>query len=199
MKIVSITLLLCFILASACCAMGGPPAKEGDIMSKNPVVIMETSKGRIVIELYPEQAPKSVENFLAYVDKGFYDGTIFHRVIPGFMIQCGGMIAGMQEKPTNMPIKNEAGNGLSNSRGTLAMARTSVVDSATSQFFINVVENTFLNHKNETPSGFGYCVFGKVTDGMDVVDSIAAVQTRDKGFHQNVPAEDVVIISVKRM
>jgi len=186
------------MLASACSAMGGPPAKEGDIMSKNPVVIMETSKGRIVIELYPEQAPKSVENFLAYVDKGFYDGTIFHRVIPGFMIQGGGMIVGMEEKPTSPPIKNEAGNGLSNSRGTTAMARTSVVDSATSQFFINVIENSFLNHKNETPSGFGYCVFGKVTDGMDVVDSIAAVQTRDKDFHQNVPAEDVVIISVKR-
>jgi cyclophilin family peptidyl-prolyl cis-trans isomerase len=199
MKKASMAVLLCFILAGACLAMSTPPAKEGDIMSKNPVVIMETSKGRIVMELYPEQAPKTVENFLSYVDKGFYDGTIFHRVIPGFMIQCGGMIVGMQEKPTNMPIKNEAGNGLSNSRGTVAMARTSVVDSATSQFFINVVENTFLNHKNETPSGFGYCVFGKVTDGMDVVDSIAAVPTRDKGLYQNVPAEDVVIISVKRM
>jgi len=179
--------------------MGGPPAKEGDIMSKNPVVIMETSKGRIIIELYPEQAPKTVENFLAYVDKGFYDGTIFHRVIPGFMIQGGGMIAGMQEKPVNMPIKNEACIELSNKRGTVAMARTSVVDSATSQFFINIIDNPFLNHKNETPSGFGYCVFGKVNDGIDVVDSIAAVQTMDKGSYQNVPAEDVVIISVKRM
>lgn len=199
MKNASIAILLCFILASACSAMGGPPAKEGDIMSKNPVVIMETSKGRIIIELYPEQAPKTVENFLAYVDKGFYDGTIFHRVIPGFMIQGGGMIAGMQEKPTNLPIKNEACIELSNKRGTVAMARTSVVDSATSQFFINIIDNPFLNHKNETPSGFGYCVFGKVNDGIDVVDSIAAVQTRDKGSYQNVPAEDVVILSIKRM
>ena len=195
----SLIFIFCFMLASACSAMGGPPAKEGDIVSKNPVVVMETSKGRIVIELYPDKAPKTVENFLAYADSGFYDGTIFHRVIPGFMIQGGGMTKGMAEKLTNPPIKNEAGNGLSNSRGTTAMARTSVVDSATSQFFINVADNPFLNHKDETPSGFGYCVFGKLTDGIDVVDSIAAVQTRTKGFHQDVPAEDVVIISVKRM
>jgi len=194
----SLMFIFCIVLACACSAMSTPPAKEGDIMSKNPKVVMETSKGKIVIELYPEQAPKSVENFLSYVDSGFYDGTIFHRVIPGFMIQGGGMTSGMAEKLTSSPIKNEACSALPNDRGTVAMARTNVVDSATSQFFINVVNNSFLNHKNETPSGFGYCVFGKVTDGMDVVDSIAAVQTRDKDFHQNVPAEDVVIISVKR-
>jgi len=187
------------VLASACFAMSTPPAKEGDIMSKNPVVILETTKGRIVIALNPDMAPKTVENFLSYVDKGYYDGTIFHRIKPGFMIQGGGLIEGMQEKPANPPIKNEACSAMRNDRGSVAMARTSVVDSATSQFFINVVDNSFLDHKNETPSGFGYCVFGEVTDGMDVVDSIAAVQTRTKGFYNDVPVEDVVIKSARRM
>jgi len=160
---------------------------------------METSKGKIIIELYPDKAPKTVENFLAYVDSGFYDGTIFHRVIPGFMIQGGGMTSGLLEKLTNTPIKNEADNGLLNTRGTVAMARTNVVDSATSQFFINVADNPSLNHKDGSTSGFGYCVFGKVTDGMNVADSIAVVETRDSGSFQNVPVEDVVIISAKKM
>jgi cyclophilin family peptidyl-prolyl cis-trans isomerase len=195
----SLIFIFCFMLASACSAMSTPPAKEGDNMAKSNKVVMETTKGNMTIELYPDKAPKTVENFLAYVDSGFYDGTIFHRVIPGFMIQGGGMTSGMAEKLTRSPIKNEAGNGLLNTRGTLAMARTNVVDSATSQFFINVVDNAFLNHKDETPLGFGYCVFGKVTEGMDVVDSIAAVRTQTRGSYQNVPAEDVVIISAKRM
>jgi len=195
----SLIFIFCVMLASACYSMSTPPAKEGDTMTKNPKVAIETSKGKIVIELNQDKAPKTVENFLSYVDSGFYNGTIFHRVIPSFMVQGGGLTAGMGEKLANAPIKNEACSALPNNRGTVAMARTNVVDSATSQFFINVVDNPFLNHKDETPSGFGYCVFGKVTDGMDVVDSIAAVRTGDKGFHQNVPAEDVVIISAKRM
>jgi len=194
----SLMFIFCFILASACFAMSTPP-KEGDNMAKGNDVVIETTKGKMTIELYPDKAPKTVENFLSYVDSGYYDGTIFHRVIPGFMIQGGGMTSGMAEKLTSSPIKNEAGNGLLNTRGTLAMARTNVVDSATSQFFVNVVDNSFLNHKNETPSGFGYCVFGKVTEGMDVVDSIAAVRTGTRVSYQNVPVEDVVIISAKRM
>jgi len=168
-------------------------------MAKNPRVVMETSKGKIIIELYPDKAPQTVENFLAYVDSGFYDGTIFHRVIPGFMIQGGGMTSGLLEKLTRPPVKNEADNGLLNTRGTVAMARTNVVDSATSQFFINVADNPSLNHKDGSTSGFGYCVFGKVADGMNVVDSIAVVETRDSGNFQNVPVEDVVIISAKKM
>lgn len=159
------------------------------------MVILETSMGNITIELDSEKAPISVENFLGYVDDGYFDGTIFHRVIPGFMIQGGGMDENMNQKPTKEPIKNEAQNGLSNSRGTLAMARTQEIDSATSQFFINLSDNDFLDHGSRD---FGYAVFGKVSDGMDVVDAIAAVTTNDKGFHQNVPVEPVTIISAKR-
>ena len=159
------------------------------------MVILETSMGSITIELDSENAPISTENFLSYVDDGYFDGTIFHRVIPGFMIQGGGMDENMKQKPTKDPIKNEAKNGLSNTRGTLAMARTQDVDSATSQFFINLTGNDFLDHGSRD---FGYAVFGKVTEGMDVVDAIASVATGDKGFHQNVPVEPVTIISAKR-
>ncbi len=165
----------------------------------NPRVKLETNKGAIVIELYPDKAPESVKNFLQYVDDGFYDGTVFHRVIPGFMIQGGGFTAEIKQKPTGAPIKNEAGNGLKNERGTLAMARTQVVDSATSQFFINSVNNDFLNHRDETPRGFGYAVFGKVVDGMKVVDAISSVKTGVvKGF-RDVPLEPVVIEKATRL
>jgi len=163
---------------------------------KNPMVLMSTSLGDVKIELDAEKAPVSTQNFLAYVNDKFYDGTIFHRVIPNFMIQGGGFDAAMQQKPTKAPIKNEAGNGLKNLTGTLAMARTNVVDSATAQFFINVKDNAFLDHKNETPAGFGYAVFGKVVDGMDVVRKIEQVQTANKGGHENVPVEPVVIKSM---
>ncbi len=156
----------------------------------NPVVIMSTSKGDIKIELYQDKAPITVENFLGYVNDGFYDGTIFHRVIPNFMVQGGGIGTDMKQKPTKAPIKNEADNGLKNERGTLAMARTGVVDSATSQFFINQVDNSFLDHGARD---FGYAVFGKVVDGMDVVDEIAGVKTGPG----DVPEEVVVIESVK--
>ena len=159
------------------------------------MVIIETSMGNITIELDAEKAPISVENFLSYVDDGFFDGTIFHRVIPGFMIQGGGMDEKMNQKATKDSIKNEADNGLGNERGTLAMARTQEVDSATSQFFINLTNNDFLNHGSRD---FGYAVFGKVTDGMDVIDAIAGVATGNSGFHQNVPLEPVTIISAKR-
>lgn len=166
--------------------------------SQNPVVVMKTSMGEIEIELYADKAPVTVNNFISYVDQGFYDGTIFHRVIDNFMIQGGGMIPGLIEKQGSATIKNEAGNGLSNLRGTIAMARTQDVNSATSQFFINVVDNRYLDFKNATPSGYGYCVFGKVIKGMDVVDRIKIVTTGRRGYYSDVPVNDVVIISVKR-
>jgi cyclophilin family peptidyl-prolyl cis-trans isomerase len=167
------------------------PASPAPVKSANPRVELETSLGKIVIELDPEKAPKTVENFLGYVKSGFYDGTIFHRVIPGFMIQGGGFTPDMQQKKTQPPIPNEADNGLKNKRGTLSMARTNVVDSATAQFFVNLVDNDFLDHTG--PSNYGYAVFGKVTSGMDVVDKIAQVATTNRAGHQNVPAADVVI------
>ena len=159
---------------------------------------MKTSEGTIRIELWPDKAPITVKNFLEYVDEGFYDGTIFHRVIDNFMIQGGGFTPDMKQKPTHAPIKNEASAELKNAVGTIAMARTNVVDSATCQFFINVSNNEFLNHKDNTPPGFGYAVFGKVIDGMDVVDKIKKVQTTSTGMFQDVPAKPVVIESVKR-
>lgn len=164
----------------------------------NPVVVMETTKGTIKIELDAAAAPKSAANFLRYVEEGFFDGTIFHRVIPDFMIQGGGFTPDMKQKPTHEPIVNEAANGLKNARGTLAMARTSVVDSATAQFFINLKDNSFLNHRDKTSSGFGYAVFGKVIEGMDVVDAIKAVATDSSGPHDDVPVEPVIIKSAKR-
>jgi peptidyl-prolyl cis-trans isomerase B (cyclophilin B) len=163
---------------------------------KNPVLLMSTSMGDIKIELDPEKAPVTVKNFLDYVEAKHYDGTIFHRVIKGFMIQGGGFDKDMKQRPTKAPIKNEAGNGLKNVTGTIAMARTNVVDSATAQFFINVVDNAFLDHKNETPSGFGYAVFGKVVEGMDVVRKIEQVPTTSRMGNQDVPTEPVIIKSV---
>jgi peptidyl-prolyl cis-trans isomerase B (cyclophilin B) len=160
---------------------------------QNPQVLVETSMGNIKIELFKGKAPISVRNFLTYVKEGFYDGLVFHRVIAGFMVQGGGMDADMQSKKTKFAIKNEATNGLSNKRGTLAMARTSVVDSATAQFFINLVDNAFLDHSGKTPDKFGYAVFGQVVEGMDVVDAIAKVKTGNKAGHSDVPVEQVVI------
>ena len=163
----------------------------------NPTVEMVTSAGTLTIELFEDKAPISAKNFLSYVDDKFYDGTIFHRVIPGFMIQGGGFEPGMNQKSTKGQIKNESSNGLKNDRGTLAMARTNVPDSASSQFFINLVDNGFLN-KDQAQDGVGYAVFGKVTAGLDVVDKIKGVRTVTKSGHQNVPAEDVTITSVRR-
>jgi cyclophilin family peptidyl-prolyl cis-trans isomerase len=194
------TLLLTATVARAADpAPAAAPAKEGAKMEqtgKNPIVVISTSMGDIEAELYADKAPESVKNFLAYAQSGQYDGTVFHRVIKGFMIQGGGMTPDMNQKPTKAPIKNEADNGLKNTNGTLAMARTSVVDSATSQFFINVKDNAFLDHKSKTPQGYGYAVFGKVISGMDVVQKIENVSTGNKGMHQDVPVEPVLIKSV---
>lgn len=162
-----------------------------------PVVQLETTKGAITIELNSEKAPKTVENFLSYVKSGHYEGTIFHRVIDGFMVQGGGMDADMNEKPTGKPIDNEADNGLTNDLGTLAMARTQSPHSATAQFFINVKDNAFLNHSSKDLMGWGYAVFGKVTEGMDVIDAIKGVDTGRKGFHDDVPVEPIVITAAK--
>ena len=172
-------------------------AAVGAARAANPVVVMETSMGTIKIELFEDKAPITVKNFLSYVDDKHYDGLIFHRVIENFMIQGGGMEPGMKEKKTKDQIKNESSNGLSNTKGTLAMARTSVPDSATSQFFINVKDNDFLD-KAKSRDGVGYCVFGRVTEGMDVVEKIKGVKTANKGGHGDVPVEDVVIKSVKK-
>jgi len=162
-------------------------------MSTNPRVKLHTNQGDMVITLDAAKAPKTVENFLTYVKEGFYNGTVFHRVIDGFMIQGGGFEPGMKQKQTHAPIENEANNGLKNDKYTLAMARTSDPHSATAQFFINVANNDFLNFTAPTPNGWGYAVFGSVTEGTDVVDKIKGVKTGNKGFHQNVPNEDVII------
>jgi cyclophilin family peptidyl-prolyl cis-trans isomerase len=159
-------------------------------------VLLKTSMGNVTLELDRAKAPLSVANFVQYAESKHYDGTIFHRVIPGFMIQGGGFTAEMQQRPTQPPIKNEAGNGLKNLTGTVAMARTNVVDSATAQFFINAKDNAFLDHRDESPAGFGYAVFGKVVDGMDVVKKIEGVATATQGPHRDVPATPVVIESV---
>jgi len=159
----------------------------------NPRVLIETSKGNITVEVFPVQAPQSAANFLGYVKSGFYDGLAFHRVIPGFMIQTGGMTPDMAEKPKNAPIRNEADNGLKNLRGTLAMARTGDPHSASSQFFINVADNAFLNHRGKSVEGWGYAVFGQVVDGMDVVDAIVAVPRGNRGPHGDVPVEPIVM------
>ncbi len=165
----------------------------------NPVVLIDTTEGPITVELYANLAPITVKNFLGYVDDKFYDGTIFHRVIPTFMIQGGGFEPGMRkEKPTRDPIPNESYNGLTNDRGTIAMARTPNPNSATAQFFINVADNAGLN-KDQAQDGFGYAVFGKVTKGMDTVDKIRRVKTHSVGGHQDVPVEDVVIKSIRRV
>jgi len=162
-------------------------------MSNPQVQLQITNFGTITVELAQDKAPVTVANFLNYVNKGHYDGTVFHRVIPGFMVQGGGFAVGMKQKPTDAQIENEAANGLKNDRYTLAMARTSAPHSATAQFFINVADNDFLNHTSPSPQGWGYAVFGKVTAGTEVVDKIAAVATGRRGFHDDVPEEDVVI------
>ncbi|MBQ4315015.1 MAG: peptidyl-prolyl cis-trans isomerase [Lentisphaeria bacterium] len=160
------------------------------------MIIIKTSLGNITVELFEKESPITTANFLEYIRSGFYNNTIFHRVIPGFMVQGGGFDTDFVQKPTNKPIKNEAANQLSNKRGTLAMARTQVVDSATCQFFINLVDNDFLDFKAPIQQYYGYCVFGKVTEGMDVVDKIAQVKTGSRGMHRDVPEENVVILEV---
>ncbi|MEI5639041.1 MULTISPECIES: peptidylprolyl isomerase [unclassified Pseudoalteromonas] len=157
------------------------------------MVVLETNHGEIRINLFADKAPETVANFLNYVNSGFYNGTIFHRVIDGFMVQGGGFAPGMEQKPVEAPIKNEANNGLANKVGTLAMARTPDPHSATAQFFINVNDNDFLNFSSETSQGWGYCVFAEVVEGMDVVNKIKGVATGSAGFHQDVPLEDVII------
>lgn len=193
-----IALLIAFVMTYT--LSGGTTMAANDSTAKKPasappVVIITTTLGDITVELYEDKAPVSVKNFLAYVDSGFFNETIFHRVIPNFMIQCGGFTKDMKQKQPQPPIKNEADNGIRNSRGTLAMARTQDVNSATSQFFINVKDNAFLDNGVRD---FGYAVFGKVTGGMDVVDKIAAVKTGTSGMNQDVPLEAVVITSAKR-
>jgi peptidyl-prolyl cis-trans isomerase B (cyclophilin B) len=163
---------------------------------KNPTVTISTSLGDIRVELDADKAPITTKNFLEYVKEGFYDGLIFHRVIPGFMIQGGGMDPHMKQKGTKSPIKNEAANGLKNKNGTIAMARTNVVDSATAQFFINVKDNDFLDHRGTSADAYGYSVFGKVIGGMDVVQKIEKVKTSNSGMHQDVPADPVLINSM---
>lgn len=167
-------------------------------MAGNPMVLLETSSGDVLLELFAEKAPKTVANFLEYVDGGFYANTIFHRVIPGFMIQGGGLGARMNEKITRDPVENEADNGLKNERGSLAMARTQDPHSATAQFFINLADNGFLDHSAPTLQGWGYCVFGKVVEGMDVVDKIAKIKTKSNGIHDDVPVDMVLISGASR-
>ncbi|MHC4267161.1 MAG: peptidylprolyl isomerase [Planctomycetota bacterium] len=162
----------------------------------NPKVLMETSEGNITIELYEKEAPVTVKNFLSYVSEGFYNNLIFHRVIPNFMIQGGGFDSKMNQKPVKDPIKNEARRGLNNKRGTLAMARTNVINSATAQFFINLINNDFLDHKDNSASGFGYAVFGEVTEGMDVVDKIGKTRTHAFGMFRDVPINHITIKNV---
>ena len=192
MKKFAITALALGALALAGITVAKDPAT-------NPRVTLTTSAGVIEIELDAQKAPGTVKNFLEYVDTGFYNGTIFHRVIPGFMVQGGGFQPGMKEKPTRAPIKNEADNGLKNLAGTVAMARTPDPHSASAQFFINTVDNAFLDHRGKTAQGWGYAVFGKVTKGMDVVKKIEAAPTRNAGGHQDVPAKDVVITRAERV
>jgi peptidyl-prolyl cis-trans isomerase B (cyclophilin B) len=167
-------------------------AEKGRTMGAR-TVKFETSLGDILIELFDEKSPETVRNFLSYVGDGFYDGTIFHRVIPGFVVQGGGMMPGLKEKDTKDPIKNEAANRVKNLRGTLSMARTSAPDSASSQFFINLADNESLDHRSQDPRSYGYCVFGKVVEGMDTVDAMARAATGTRSPHQDVPKEDIVL------
>jgi len=169
------------------------------LAAENPRVLMKTSKGDIVIELFADKAPITVKNFLSYVDEKFYDGTIFHRVVKGFVIQGGGLTADFVTKKTKPPIKNEANNGLKNLRGTIAMARTSDINSATCQFFINLVDNSFLDHRDDTPEGFGYAVFGRVVSGLEVVDAIGNSPTMTYRGYRDVPRETITIISISRI
>lgn len=164
----------------------------------NPMVLLETTSGDILLELFADKAPLTVENFLSYVDDGFYANTIFHRVIKDFMIQGGGLTLRLEEKPTKSPIKNEASNGLSNKRGTIAMARTMEPHSASAQFFINTVDNAGLDFSEESVRGYGYCVFGQVAEGMEVVDKIAKSKTKSQGDHDDVPVDSVLITAASR-
>jgi len=193
MKHYVVGLVAASALLALSAGLSGAQTKKG-----NPVVVLETSKGVIEVELNEAKAPVTTKNFLDYVDSHFYDGLIFHRVIDNFMIQGGGFTADMSQKSGNPPIENEAGNGLANDKYTIAMARTSVVNSATSQFFINTKDNAFLNHKDNTPQHFGYAVFGKVIKGMDVVDTIGKVKTGSKNGMNDVPVETVTIIQAYR-
>jgi peptidyl-prolyl cis-trans isomerase B (cyclophilin B) len=205
---VVLTVVIAALLTSGC-TPGDKDGKTPDkpdakpaaaaAQGKNPVVVIETSMGAIKAELWPKKSPKTVANFLRYVDEKFFDDLVFHRVKDGFMIQGGGFTREMQEKPTHAPVKNEARADVPNDRGTLAMARTDIVDSATAQFFINLVDNAFLNHKDNSPGGYGYCVFGKVVAGMSVVDAIGKVATTQIGQHKNVPVEPVIIRSIRRL
>lgn len=185
----------CLLFTMFGCQANPTNHKESSV---NPQVVLRTSLGEITLELYPEKAPITVENFLTYVDEKHYDNTIFHRVIKGFMIQGGGMTANMEPKATHSPIQNEANNGLLNTRGSIAMARTSDIHSASSQFFINVADNAFLNFRAPTASGYGYCVFGKVISGMDVVEAIEKVKTGSKNGHGDVPLTAVTILEAYR-
>jgi peptidyl-prolyl cis-trans isomerase B (cyclophilin B) len=192
------TFSLACLASLALCA--GAPSKAasstptpGKSMSTTPQVKLQTNQGDMLIQLDAEKAPKTVENFLTYVREGFYDGTVFHRVINNFMVQGGGFDTDMKQKQTHAPVENEANNGLKNNRYTLAMARTSDPHSATAQFFINVADNDFLNFTSPTPNGWGYTVFGSVIEGSDVVDKMKVVKTGNKGFHQDVPLENIVI------
>jgi peptidyl-prolyl cis-trans isomerase B (cyclophilin B) len=191
-SIAPLVCLLAFLAPAAPAKTSAHPAATKS-PAANPRVALQTSKGRIVIELYADKAPKTTKNFLDYVKAGFYNGTIFHRVIPGFMVQGGGFTPDMTEKPTRPPIPNEADNMVQNQRGTLAMARTNDPDSASAQFFINLVNNGSLNHTAKTPQGWGYAVFGEVVEGMDVVDAIAQVPTTTKGPNGDVPVQPVVV------
>ena len=198
-KSLLVTTLIFFTLGASQIAASQPktqPQKGTASMSKNPRVNLKTNMGDIVIELNAEKAPKSAENFLMYAREGAYNNTIFHRVMDGFMVQGGGFEPGMKQKPTHAPIDNEAANGLKNDKYTVAMARTNDPHSATSQFFINVANNEFLNFTAPSGNGWGYAVFGKVVQGEDVVDKIRAVKTGNAGPHQNVPSTDVVIEQV---
>ncbi len=188
-KVFFVVTLLLFTMSLVANPVAAKEEKKGD----NPIVILKTNFGDIEIELYPDKAPITVKNFLWYVENKFYDGLIFHRVKPDFMIQGGGFNLKMKKKEGNAPITNEASNGLSNDRGTIAMARTNVVNSATSQFFINLIDNAFLNHRDKSPTGYGYAVFGKVTNGMKVVDKIAEVKTHSYMGYDDVPEDPVII------
>jgi peptidyl-prolyl cis-trans isomerase B (cyclophilin B) len=187
------------LLFAAAVVAGDPATGSAAEAPKLPRVALETLKGTIVLELDAARAPKSVENFLAYVDAGHYDGTVFHRVIDGFMVQGGGFTAEMTQKPTRPPVENEADNGLKNKRGTVAMARTMDPHSASAQFFVNTVDNDFLDHRSKDARGWGYAVFGRVVEGMEVVDAITKVATANRGPFENVPVEPVMIQKATRL
>lgn len=192
-------ILVSLIASLSLLAFSTTPSAQGagtKAAGGKPMVVFETNQGNFTVELYPDKAPETVKNFLSYVDSGFFNGTIFHRVIPGFVIQGGGFTPDMNRKDTEAPIKNEASNGLKNSRGTLSMARTNDPNSATSQFFVNLKDNDFLDYRPGNP---GYAVFAKVVDGMETVDKIAKLPTTTKGMHSDVPKEPVVVTSAKRV